>query len=141
MKISNKRELQQIAFTHSSDIDFQDLVNLYKKCTEKPHSSFVIDTTLASDNPLPFRKNIKTNQFFRKNIKTNHDKCDQRRVIEQANWNFNDKVRPRSKADKEEKRYGYESANAHYQGRELTLNAFKSRIFSLKSTQGKGLKY
>ena len=90
---------------------------------------------------IPFRKNIKTNQFFRKNIKTNHDKCDQRRVIEQANLNFNDKVRPRSKADKEEKRYGYESANAHYQGRELTLNAFKSRIFSLKSTQGKGLKY
>ena len=31
MKIPNKRELQQIAFSHSSDIDFQDLMNLYKK--------------------------------------------------------------------------------------------------------------
>ena len=36
MKISNKRELQQIAFIHSSDIDFQDFVNLYKKYTANP---------------------------------------------------------------------------------------------------------
>ena len=31
MKIINKKELQQIAFNHSSDIDFQDFMNLYKK--------------------------------------------------------------------------------------------------------------
>ena len=31
MKISNKGELQQIAFSHSSDIDFKDFMNLYKK--------------------------------------------------------------------------------------------------------------
>ena len=31
MKIPNKRELQQIAFNPSSDIDFQDFMNLYKK--------------------------------------------------------------------------------------------------------------
>ena len=31
MKIINKTELQQIAFNHSSDIDFQDFMNLYKK--------------------------------------------------------------------------------------------------------------
>ena len=31
MKILNKRELQQIAFNYSSDIDFQDFMNLYKK--------------------------------------------------------------------------------------------------------------
>ena len=31
MKIQNKRELQQITFNHSSDIqDFQDFTNLYK---------------------------------------------------------------------------------------------------------------
>ena len=30
MKIPNKRELQQIAFNHSSDIDFKDFMNLYK---------------------------------------------------------------------------------------------------------------
>ena len=58
MKIPNKRELQQISFNHSSDIDFQDFMNLYKKCTAKPYSFLVIDTTLASDNYLRFRKNL-----------------------------------------------------------------------------------
>ena len=33
-------------------------MNLYKKCTAKPFSFMVIDTTLASDNPLRFRKNL-----------------------------------------------------------------------------------
>ena len=55
MKILNKRELQQIAFNDSSDIDF---MNLYKKCTAKPYSFLVIDATLASDNPLRLRKNL-----------------------------------------------------------------------------------
>ena len=58
MKIPNKIELQQIAFNYSSDIDFQDFMNLYKKCSEKPYSFLVIDATLASDNPLRFRKNL-----------------------------------------------------------------------------------
>ena len=31
MKIPNKRELQQIAISHSSDIDFKDFINIYKK--------------------------------------------------------------------------------------------------------------
>ena len=31
MKIPNKRELQHIAFSHSSDIDFKDFFNLSKK--------------------------------------------------------------------------------------------------------------
>ena len=48
MKIPNKRELQQIAFNHSSDIDFQDFMNLYKKSTAEPYSFLVIDTTLPS---------------------------------------------------------------------------------------------
>ena len=30
MKIPNKQELQQTAFSHSSDIDFKDFMNLYK---------------------------------------------------------------------------------------------------------------
>ena len=58
MKIPNKRELQQIAFNHSSDIDFQDFMNLYKKSTAKTYSCLVNDTTLASDNSLHFRKNL-----------------------------------------------------------------------------------
>ena len=58
MQIPNKKELQQIAFNHSSDMDFQDFMDLYKKCTTKPYSFLVIDTTLASDNSLRFRKNL-----------------------------------------------------------------------------------
>ena len=58
MKITNKRKLQQIAYNHSSNIDFKDFINLYKKCTAKPYSFLVIDATLASDNPSHFRKNL-----------------------------------------------------------------------------------
>ena len=42
---------------HSLDIDFQDFTNIYVKCTAKPYSFLVIDYTLASENPLHFRKN------------------------------------------------------------------------------------
>ena len=58
MKISNKRELQQIALNHSSDIDFKDFMNIYKRCTTEPYSFLVNDTTLPSDDPLRFRKNL-----------------------------------------------------------------------------------
>ena len=51
MKFLKKRELQQIKSHNSSNIDFKDLMNLYKKCTAKPYSFLVIDVTLASDNP------------------------------------------------------------------------------------------
>ena len=37
MKIPNKRELQQIIFNHSSDIDFQEFTNLNKKCAAEPY--------------------------------------------------------------------------------------------------------
>ena len=57
-KISNNRELQQISFNHSSAVNFQDFMNLYKNCTEKPYSFLVIDTTLASNNLYCFRKNL-----------------------------------------------------------------------------------
>ena len=58
MKIPNKRELQQIALNHSSDIDFKDFMKIYKKCTAKPYSFLVNDATLPSDDPLRFRKNL-----------------------------------------------------------------------------------
>ena len=58
MKIPNKRALQQIALNHSSDIDFKDFMNIYKKCTAKPYSFLVNDTTLPSDDRLRFRKNL-----------------------------------------------------------------------------------
>ena len=44
LKILSKRKLQQIALNHSSDIDFKDFMNTYKKCT--------------ADNPLRFGKNL-----------------------------------------------------------------------------------
>ena len=37
LKIPNKRELQQIVFNHSSDIEFQDFMDLYKKPIAKPY--------------------------------------------------------------------------------------------------------
>ena len=58
MKITNKRELQQLAINHSSDINTQDFINIYKKCTDKQYSFLVIDTTLSANNPLRFRKNL-----------------------------------------------------------------------------------
>ena len=61
MKIPNKRELQQTAFNHSSDITFKDFINLYRKRTAilQNHILFlVINATLASDNPLRFIKNL-----------------------------------------------------------------------------------
>ena len=42
MKIPNKRELQQIALNHSSDIDFKDFMKIYKKCTAEPYSNKIM---------------------------------------------------------------------------------------------------
>ena len=58
MKIPNKRELQQIAINDSSDTDFKDFVKIYKKYADEPYSFLVNDTTLASENPLKFTKNL-----------------------------------------------------------------------------------
>ena len=58
MKIANKRELQQIVSNHSSDIGFKDSMRLYKYYTKEPFSFLVSDTTLPSNNPLRFRKNL-----------------------------------------------------------------------------------
>ena len=55
MKIPNKRELQQIALNHSSDISTKDFINIYKKRTAELYSFLVNDGTLASDNPTKFR--------------------------------------------------------------------------------------
>ena len=57
-KMQNKRELQQIAINHSSDINTKDFANIYEKCTAEPSSFLVNDSTLPSNNPLRFRKNI-----------------------------------------------------------------------------------
>ena len=58
MKIHNKRELQNIAINHSADIDYKDLMNIYRKCKSEPYSFLTIYTTLPANNPLRFRKNL-----------------------------------------------------------------------------------
>ena len=58
LKIKKKRKLQQIAFNHSSYIDFKGFMNRYQKCTAKPFSFLVIDAALTLDNPSHFKKNL-----------------------------------------------------------------------------------
>ena len=58
IKIPSKWELHETAFNHSSDIDFQDFMNLYEKSAAKPYFILVIDANLVSDNPLACRKNL-----------------------------------------------------------------------------------
>ena len=48
MKIPNKRELEQIAINHSSDVSFKDFMKIYRKRTVKPYSFLVNDTFLPS---------------------------------------------------------------------------------------------
>ena len=52
-KILNRREISR---NHLSDIKTEDFNNIYIECTVEPFSFLVNDITLASDNPLRFRK-------------------------------------------------------------------------------------
>ena len=58
MKISNKRELQNIAINYSADIDYKDFTKIYRECTKEPYNFLTIDTTLQSTNTLRFRKKL-----------------------------------------------------------------------------------
>ena len=58
MKISNKRELQNIAINHSADIDYQDFIKIYRECTKEPYNFLTIDTKLPASDPLRFRKHL-----------------------------------------------------------------------------------
>ena len=69
MKIPNKRELQQIAFNNSSDIDFKDFMNLYKTFTSKPYSFSVMILLLYQMRySFTFQK-----ESFRKNERASHE--------------------------------------------------------------------
>ena len=46
MKIPNKRKLQQIALSHSSDIDLKDFMKIFKKYTAEPYSFLFKGRTL-----------------------------------------------------------------------------------------------
>ena len=40
MKINSQKELQNIAITHSADIDDKDFMKIYRECTKEPYSFF-----------------------------------------------------------------------------------------------------
>ena len=58
MKIDNKRELQNIAVTHSADIYYQDFIKIYRECTKELYNFLTVDTTLPASDPLRFRKDL-----------------------------------------------------------------------------------
>ena len=58
MKINIKRELQNIAFNHSTDIDYKDFMKIYREYTKAPYSFSTVDATLPASDPLRFRKDL-----------------------------------------------------------------------------------
>ena len=58
MKINNKKELQSISITHSTDVDYKNFIKIYRECTKEPYFCLIIDTTLPASNLLRFRKNL-----------------------------------------------------------------------------------
>ena len=58
MKISSKKELQQIPSNYLSNIEFEGFMKLYKDYPKEPYSFLADNTTFSSDNPLTFRKNL-----------------------------------------------------------------------------------
>ena len=56
LQIPNKRELQQTALNHSSDINSKDFIKIYKKNVFLNYIFLVNDSMLASANSLRFRK-------------------------------------------------------------------------------------
>ena len=58
MKINNKRELQNIATSHSAGIDYKGFIKIYRECAKEPFNFMTIDTTLPVSNSLRFRKNL-----------------------------------------------------------------------------------
>ena len=58
LKINSRRELQNLAFNHSVDIDYNDFIKIYRECTKEPFNFLTIDTTLPASNPLRFRKHL-----------------------------------------------------------------------------------
>ena len=58
VKINNSKNLQNIGIDHSADIDYKDFMEIYRECTKEPFNFSTTDTTLASSDPIRFRKNL-----------------------------------------------------------------------------------
>ena len=55
-KLNNKREMQNIAINHASDIDYKDFVKIYTDCTKEPYIFLTIDTKQSIEKR--FKKNF-----------------------------------------------------------------------------------
>ena len=98
----------------------------------------------SSKEPLDFRmfKTIRSfgDDIYSSKITINEADQEQSNLAEYI-LNFNNKTRPKYKDhEKNKKKNVRNSAQNLYNGRELVINAFKSGLFSLKSTAGTGLK-
>ena len=97
----------------------------------------------SSKEPFDFRmfKTIRSfgDDIYSSKITINEADQEQSDLVEYI-LNFNNKTRPKNKDDKKNKKSILNSAQNLYHGRELVINAFKSGLFTLKSTRGTGLK-
>ena len=58
MKVPKKIDFQQIVINHSSGIDFNDFLKIYKKCTQELYSFLVNNSILLSENLIRFRETL-----------------------------------------------------------------------------------
>ena len=97
----------------------------------------------SSKEPFDFRI-FKTVKSFGKDIhsgKITINEADQKQVdLIEYILNFNNKARPKKKDGKKNEKYVLNTAQNLYDGRELVINDFNSRLFSLKSIIETGLK-
>ena len=79
MKIRNKRELLQIAFNHSADIDCNGLIKICGKFTSQPFSFLAIHSTLPAN---PFIIPLSSKELDKYEYLTDEDLGYKRRVVE-----------------------------------------------------------
>ena len=58
MKINNRKELQNIAISHSADIDYKDFMKILQRMYKRTIFFLTIDTTLPASDPLRFIKKL-----------------------------------------------------------------------------------
>ena len=97
----------------------------------------------SSKEPFHFRM-FKTTRSFGDDIYSSkitiHEADQEQSDLVEYILNFNTKARRKNKDDKKNKKNILNSTQNLYYGRELVINAFKSKLFPLKSTTGTGLK-
>ena len=58
MKVKSKRELGNIAINHSSYIDYNIFLKIYREFIKDAYYFLTTDPTLPASDPLRFRKNL-----------------------------------------------------------------------------------